>query len=151
MSHEDDQMLGSTNRCAGYACSQCGFELWEPVRQLDVSFLGIYNDARFPGRAILVLNEHIDRWEDIPSSLLNAYVADSQKAMRAISKVTGADRVNLAVLGNTDPHVHFHLIPRYREGEPLPSKSPWNDPRSQGKLDRRALLELIAGVLEALA
>jgi|ERR1035438_499757 diadenosine tetraphosphate (Ap4A) HIT family hydrolase len=135
----------------GYACAVCEFELWNPVCQLGVSFLGIYNDGRFPGRSILVLNEHIEHWEDVPGSLLSAYVADSQKAMRTISAVTHADRVNLAVLGNTDAHVHFHLIPRYRESEPLPNKSPWNDPRPQEKMDGRTVKDLVAGLAEQLA
>ena len=133
-----------------YVCSVCGFALWNPVCQLRVSFLGLYNDARFPGRALLVLNEHIEHWEDIPSSLLNAYVADSQKAIKALSAVTNAERVNLAVLGNTDAHVHFHLIPRYPEREELPNKSPWNDPRPQTKLDKDAMKELIAALTEQL-
>jgi diadenosine tetraphosphate (Ap4A) HIT family hydrolase len=135
----------------GYTCSECGFALWNPVCQLDVSFLGIYNDARFPGRSILALNEHIEHWEDIPSSLLAAYAADSQKAIRAISRVARVARVNLAVLGNTDAHVHYHLIPRYPESESLPNKSPWNDPRPQEKMDRLAVDKLVLEIAEQLA
>jgi diadenosine tetraphosphate (Ap4A) HIT family hydrolase len=134
-----------------YSCATCDFALWNPVCQLDVSFLGVYNDARFPGRSILVLNKHIEHWEDVPSSLLNAYVADSQRAMKAISKLTGTPRVNLAVLGNTDSHVHFHLIPRYPHSEALPNKSPWNDPRPQTKMSSIAVAELVADLARELA
>jgi diadenosine tetraphosphate (Ap4A) HIT family hydrolase len=126
-----------------FRCPSCGFELWNPICQMNVSFLGLYDDGRFPGRTILVLNEHFEHWEDIPRELLNEFVADSQRAMRAMSALTGASRINLAVLGNTDAHVHFHLIPRRRDSEPNPSKSPWNDPRPLTKLSRRQIVELV--------
>lgn len=150
MSNEDN-LVGVVEKTPDYACSECGFALWNPVCQLDVSFLGIYNDDRFPGRSILALNEHFEHWEDLPTALLNAYVADSQRAMRAISKATGAARVNLAVLGNTDSHVHFHLIPRYPESEALPNKSPWNDTRTQGKLEKGVVAGLVSDIRNQLA
>ena len=134
-----------------YKCPQCGFGLWNPVGSLEVSTLGLYNDGRFPGRSILVLNEHIEHWEDVPSELLSAYVADSQHAIRAIAQVTGASRVNLAVLGNTDAHVHFHLIPRYPDAEAFPGKSPWNDPRPSQKLGELELERLVHALAAQMA
>jgi diadenosine tetraphosphate (Ap4A) HIT family hydrolase len=143
--------MAKTDHSPGYTCATCGFELWTPICQLGVSFLGLYNDDRFPGRSILALNEHVEHWQDVPTSLLNALVADSQKAMKAITAATHADRVNLAVLGNTDAHVHFHLIPRYPDNESLPNKSPWNDPRPQGKLDQFSVEELVAAIAAQLS
>lgn len=119
---------------AEFTCSECSFSLWIPVAPLGVSFLGLYDDNRFPGRCILALQPHYESWQDIPSSVLNPFVADSQLAARAITVATGANRVNLAVLGNADPHVHFHMIPRYPDREELPSRSPWDDPRPKGSL-----------------
>jgi len=38
-----------------YRCATCGFELHHPIATLSVSALGLYDDARFPGRCILAL------------------------------------------------------------------------------------------------
>ena len=111
------------------ACSQCGFELWRPIAELEVSDLGLYSDERFPGRCILRLREHWESFEELPEDLVLSFHRDLRRASEAIRTVTGAHRVNFAVLGNTVPHVHGHLIPRIPENEPKPGSSPWDDPR----------------------
>jgi len=34
---------------------------------------------------------------------------------RAVNKLYSASRINMAILGNTIPHLHAHLVPRYKE------------------------------------
>jgi len=34
----------------------------------------------------------------------------------AVKKLFHADWINAAILGNTTPHVHWHLVPRYHSG-----------------------------------
>lgn len=111
-------------------CETCGFELWNHIPEpLPVSSLGLYSDNRFPGRSILKLNTHKETLEDLEPELLTAFMLDVQKAVKVLKQVTGSNRINVAVLGNTVPHVHAHRIPRYPETETFPGKSPWNDPR----------------------
>jgi diadenosine tetraphosphate (Ap4A) HIT family hydrolase len=122
-----------------------------PIADLGASVLGLYDDGRFPGRCLLVLKEHREHWEDLQAPVLNSFVADSQRAMRAIRAVTGSSRVNLAVLGNTDAHVHSHLVPRFPDLELLPGKSPWNDPRPLFPLPPGEAERLIEGLAAAVA
>lgn len=116
------------------ACEVCGFLLWEPIASSIYSKLGFYNDDRFPGRCILELSEHRDSFESLPMNSMLGFVRDIQIAIQAIRIVTGAKRVNVAILGNRDPHLHAHLIPRFPSQEEFPDCSPWNDPRSKGYL-----------------
>ena len=133
-----------------YRCELCGFSLWRPIARFGVSFLGLYDDSRFPGRCILVLQEHAERWESLPTALLHDFVDDSQIAMKAISMATNCDRVNMAVLGNTDAHVHYHLIPRISKFEPNPQRSPWSDPRPHGHLPESEMNVIENGIAAAL-
>lgn len=104
-------------------------EQWAPVELgLKVSHADFYPDARFPGRLVLMLEEHFDHFHEVPDSLVAEFMSDVKKASRVLMGLEGVRRVNMAVLGNSVPHVHSHLIPRY-PGESLPDKSPWNDPR----------------------
>src|SRR5664280_265680 len=113
-----------------WACPKCAFELWFPVQApiLTVTRLGLYEDSRFPGRCLLVFEQHAEYMEDLLPQKLNALWSDAVKAGRAIRAVTGAERLNYAVLGNSVRHLHVHLIPR-QPTDPLPTRPPWNDPR----------------------
>lgn len=120
----------------------CGFDLYHPVGELNVSTISIYNDARFYGRTILSLNNHYDSVEDIPEEEYFAYCADIRTMMSILRRVTGSERINMSILGNTVPHVHAHLIPRYPDMEAKPGKSPWNDPRDFSELPEDELILL---------
>jgi diadenosine tetraphosphate (Ap4A) HIT family hydrolase len=112
-------------------CDVCGFQLWTPVVALGASQLSLYDDSRFPGRCILMLNNHEEELDDLDEELLLRFMKDIQLASKAIKMVTSSGRVNVAVLGNAVAHVHAHLIPRFPEQEPNPTQSPWNDTREK--------------------
>ncbi|GAA1053668.1 hypothetical protein GCM10009570_22570 [Dietzia natronolimnaea] len=79
------------------------------------------------------------------------YMRDIQISMTAIARATGAAKVNVAILGNRDPHVHAHLVPRFPQEEEYPDCSPWNDRRPKGQLDDsevRRIKELIYKEIE---
>lgn len=110
-------------------CLDCGFEIWDPIKELEVSTLGLYNDNRFMGRCILVLKNHEENFETIPEEIMNVFCKDLRKSILAIKKTTKVDKVNISFLGNRVSHFHAHLIPRYPENEEFPDCSPWNDKR----------------------
>lgn len=111
------------------ACSTCGFALWIPIASLEVSDVGLYNDARFPGRLLVSLREHHDHLDEVPDTESAAFLRDVRLCSAVLRRSLGALRVNFAILGNQEPHVHAHLIPRNPRDEPLPSHAPWQDPR----------------------
>lgn len=114
------------------ACADCGFDVWKPVAQFRVSVLGFYPDARFPGRCLLPFTgSHVVQIDDIPEQDTHAFMSDILTSIRIIKQVTGVERVNVAVLGNTVNHVHAHLVPRNPEKEPFPDRPPWEDPREK--------------------
>lgn len=116
-------------------CPACSFEVFNPVMILPNSDLGLYNDIRFPGRCILSFRKHEEHLEDMNSADVVLFMEDVKTSINAIKEATGVFRVNFAVLGNTENHVHAHLIPRYPENEKHPGKSPWNDIREHAELD----------------
>lgn len=63
------------------------------------------------------------------------FMVDLKHSIGAIKKATGAPRVNTAILGNQQGHVHAHLIPRQPTSEPRPDKAPWEDTRAKQPLD----------------
>lgn len=94
--------------------------------------VGLYSDALFPGRCIISLHDHYSHLHELPPHLAMRFIRAQQRVSEAIMEVTGAVRVNVAVLGNTEPHVHAHLIPRFAH-EPSPERTPWEHPDYKGR------------------
>jgi hypothetical protein len=67
-----------------FSCPACSFSLWIPLATMSVSVLGLYDDARFPGRCILALNEHREDFSLLEKPLASEFFADCQRAARAI-------------------------------------------------------------------
>lgn len=135
---------------AAYQCDRCDFALWLPIDDLEVSTLGLYDDARFPGRCILALRRHADELIELDDEEAAALMNDARTAARAIYSATNCDRMNYAVLGNTVSHVHFHLIPRKHEGDPIPTRPPWEHPDPKTKLPAGEADNLIQAIGSAL-
>ena len=117
-----------------FECPQCHFALWLPLAELELSTLGLYDDARFPGRCILALNAHHDDLVDLDDHVTLSFMRDVRQAALAIKRATNAKRVNIAFLGNAVPHVHAHLIPRVPGGDPVPDRAPWAHPEQAHKM-----------------
>ena len=116
-------------------CLVCNFELLLPVYTGLSSPVGLYSDERFPGRVLVVLDRHEENFGDLSSEVMTKFMQDVQAVSRALMKLPGVVRTNIAILGNAVPHVHAHVIPRYQK-DPLPSQSPWDDPRPRVPLSK---------------
>jgi diadenosine tetraphosphate (Ap4A) HIT family hydrolase len=128
-----------------WACSTCGFSLWIPVAKLNVSRVGLYDDARFSGRLIVSLNEHFEHYDEADPQVLSAFMSDLQHASRVLRKAFNVDRVNIAMLGNKDPHLHAHVIPR-RVTDDNYGVSPWENAPAYSKLaptDQAIIIDLL--------
>lgn len=133
-----------------YRCDACGFKLFVPVEELEVSWLGLYDDARYPGRCLVVYKQHKELLQALPRNDRHRFLDDVDASMRAIASVTGAVRVNMAVLGNTEPHLHSQLIPRLPGGDPVPERPHWEDPRPRVPLDGDLLTTLVEALRSAI-
>jgi len=135
---------------SSWRCSVCGFELYHPIGRLRFTSVGLYDDDRYPGRSIVVLREHREHLDSLEPNELAAFMGDVQQVSRALRAVTGASRINFAVLGNTVAHLHAHLIPRVRGGDPVPNSSPWDHPQSAGALEPDTRIALVERIREQL-
>ena len=46
----------------------------------------------------------------------DAYFADIAKVSRALQKAFHPDKINYGAYGDTGHHLHFHLVPKYKDG-----------------------------------
>lgn len=87
-------------------------------------FLGLNQVLR--GCCLLVAEPVVESIDDLEVETRNQFFADMLRVGRAIRKVTGADKVNYLLLGNKDPALHVHIVPRYAdEADEFRAHGPW--------------------------
>ncbi len=118
--------------------------------ELEVSSLGLYDDARFPGRSLLALKEHHEDFAALAPELAARFIAEVQLVGRAMQRAFSPVRVNYALLGNAEAHVHFHLIPRYLS-DPVPRQAPWKHPEASSELPETRRLAVMQALRDAIA
>jgi diadenosine tetraphosphate (Ap4A) HIT family hydrolase len=90
-------------------------------------------DERFPGYCRVVWNDHVPEMTDL-SSGDRAHLMEVTWAIEsALRSALRPDKVNLASFGNMTPHLHWHVIPRWRDDSHFP-QSIWSAPERRGAL-----------------
>jgi diadenosine tetraphosphate (Ap4A) HIT family hydrolase len=114
--------------------------LW--IAELGISTLLLYRDQRFRGYCLLSFSSwDATRLEALDDADYHQFMQDLRQASTAIRAALTPDHMNYELLGNSNPHLHWHIVPRYktdpRWGQPI-----WEGwPRNEFKLNRYALAE----------
>ena len=111
-------------------CPFCAGDGGEVVWRDPVLRVVLAAEAGYPGFARVIWHAHVAEMSDLPQ-------AAREHVMRAVFAVETAQRtvmsphkVNVASLGNMVPHVHWHVIPRYRDDIHFPG-SVWSAPQRE--------------------
>ena len=112
------------------------------IAQLTISTLYLFRDQRFRGYCLLVFDaRHATGLEELNDHEYAGFMADLRLAVRAIHCALHPDHMNCESLGNSNPHLHWHIVPRYKDdprwGQPI-----WEGwPRNEFTLNRETLPE----------
>ncbi len=74
------------------------------------------------GACHLIAKQHVIELYDLDDAGLLGLMKDVQVCARALKNVTGAVKINYEIHGNTVPHLHIHLYPRYLD-DPFPGQA----------------------------
>ena len=102
-------------------CTQTGGELlWESelcrvVRVTDAS------GRAFPGSCRVILKRHVAEMSDLDSGDARRVMDVVLATERGLRKALQPDKINLASLGNMVPHLHWHVVPRWRADSHFPA------------------------------
>ena len=102
-------------------CIYCGFpnnldDFALKIGDLEYSVIYLHLDCTYKGRCIVTLKEHRTELFDLDGQKLSKYMAEVMLVARIIKKVFGADKMNYAIYGDKVSHVHFHLVPKLKDG-----------------------------------
>jgi diadenosine tetraphosphate (Ap4A) HIT family hydrolase len=133
-----------------FICPQCGFEVYVPIAETKESVYGLYDDARFPGRGLLVVKQHFEHLDELPEDLADASMQQAITVGRILKDLEFGPRINYAVLGNEHPHVHWHIIPRQGLSDAIPTRPVWEHPQKSRKLGRAEQREIVEKIRRSL-
>ena len=87
------------------------------ICDLSVSSLILFKEQSHPGRCIVAYKDHVSELVNLSEAERDAFFADVARAAKAIHAAFHPDKVNYGAYGDTGCHLHFHLVPKYREDD----------------------------------
>ena len=111
-------------------CELCETPGGELIWQDDLCRVIRLEDADYPGFCRVVLNRHIKEMSDLEAHFRERLMTVVFAVERAIRDILQPDKINLASLGNKTPHLHWHVIPRFRLDRNFPD-SIWGASRRE--------------------
>lgn len=98
------------------------------VGKLAESHILLSWDQYYPGYVLVCFRRHVTDLTRLTHEQWSAFAEEGRLVAQCVSEVFGAARMNVALLGNKAPHLHWHVIPRY-PSEPHFGLTPWPHPR----------------------
>ena len=119
----------------GSACEFCnspgGAVLWQNASCRVVRV----DEPDYPGFCRVILKRHATEMADLDEAERNALMRVVFAVEAAVRETMGPDKMNLASLGNMTPHVHWHVVPRFRDDRHFPNPI-WGAPQRASAVPR---------------
>ncbi|MDD4962575.1 MAG: HIT family protein [Gallionella sp.] len=116
------------------ACELCVQDGGEVIFRNDFLRIVLVADADYPGFCRVICNAHIAEMTDLPIPQRSQLMMTVCKVEQVLREVMQPDKINLASLGNMTPHLHWHVIPRYKEDKHFP-QSVWGVAQREAHLN----------------
>lgn len=85
------------------------------ICELKVSKVYLFKEQSHKGRVIVAHKKHVDEITDLTEEERADYFADINQVAKALHKAFHPDKVNYGAYGDTVHHLHFHLVPKYKD------------------------------------
>lgn len=114
-------------------CSLCLETIDGILWQDDFCRVVLLNDVDYPGYCRVELLAHVKEMTDLPIQQRSQLMKVVCVVEQVIRDVLRPDKINLASLGNKTPHLHWHVVPRFKNDKHFPN-SHWGEAVRQGKV-----------------
>ncbi len=85
------------------------------ICDLSASQLYLFKEQSHPGRVIVAYKDHVSEIVNISAEEQVAFFADIRRVAEALHKAFAPQKVNYGAYGDTGCHLHFHLVPKYKD------------------------------------
>ena len=121
------------------------------VAELDLHYVILGDTQFYRGYCALLFKEHATELHRLPPATARAAFDEVLATARAIAAVVNPLRLNYENLGNQEPHLHWHIFPRFAE-DPMRLAPVWMRPETERKViledrERRRLIDSLRAEL----
>lgn len=102
-------------------CNSPGGELLWQDERCRVVRVGGDEGTAFPGFCRVIWNAHVAEMSGLTAEGRHHLLDVVNAVETAVRQVVQPDKINLASLGNVVPHLHWHVIPRWRDDSHFPA------------------------------
>jgi diadenosine tetraphosphate (Ap4A) HIT family hydrolase len=96
------------------------------VAEMQQSIFVVGDHQWHRGYSVVALKEHVREPYNLSPDVQGEHFREVMRAAEALERTFQPLKMNFSCYGNADPHVHWHLVPRYAD-DPHPRKDPWED------------------------
>lgn len=86
------------------------------ICELKTSKVYLFKEQSHEGRVVVAHKEHVSEIIELSDEDRNEYFADVNKVAEAVHAAFHPDKLNYGAYGDTGHHLHFHLVPKYKDG-----------------------------------
>jgi diadenosine tetraphosphate (Ap4A) HIT family hydrolase len=134
------------------SCQMCKKWDVEPelrIVELQQSYVFLNRDQFFPGYTFVVAKEHITELFHLDREARATVIEEVAATAAALYKLFKPDKINYELLGNMVPHMHWHLVPRFRTDLLWP-RPIWAEPHDEVVLSPAEYAERIELIKKAI-
>ena len=87
------------------------------ILETNASWIEANPKVALKGTCYVLSKKHAVELYELSDEAAFSFIQDVMKTARALKEVTSAAKINYEIHGNTIPHLHMHLFPRYATGD----------------------------------
>lgn len=100
------------------------------IAEFEHSYLTLNRDQFFPGYCLLHTRDHQTELFHLDRRVRQGVMEEVSQVAAALAACFQPDKLNYELLGNMVPHIHWHLVPRFR-AESLWPRPIWAEPHQE--------------------
>jgi diadenosine tetraphosphate (Ap4A) HIT family hydrolase len=117
-------------------CPMCAKWKDEPglrIAELDLCYVMLNRDQFFTGYTFVITKKHVTELFHLDKKARETVMEEVNMVAKALYNLFHPDKINYELLGNMVPHMHWHIVPRYRDDALWP-RPIWAEPHSERSL-----------------
>ncbi|WP_112179859.1 MULTISPECIES: HIT family protein [Paraliobacillus] len=100
------------------------------VKELETGYVVIGDHQYFKGYTLFLCKEHRSELHELNNDFKEKFLLEMSRVSEAVHRAFKPLKLNYELLGNSDPHMHWHIFTR-SETESNPTHPVWWTPRDQ--------------------
>lgn len=95
------------------------------VKELKTGYVVLGDYQYFKGYTLFLSKKHVTELHELDNDFRREFLNEMSLVAEAVFNAFQPQKLNYELLGNSEPHLHWHLYPRYKD-DPEPLKPVWS-------------------------